>query len=73
MEGLLSGLAQKSTKARLIFSLRGCIFDFRDVPANEAALLVGEKAESGIAALREGTDFELLIMLLKCDDSPEEK
>jgi hypothetical protein len=66
-------IGPESDKSAIDFLIAGCIFDFRDVPADEAALLVGENAESGIAALREGTDFELLIMLLKCDDSPEEK
>jgi hypothetical protein len=66
-------IGPEANKSAIDFLLVGCIFDFRDVPSDEAALLVGESAASGIAAVREGTDFELLIMVLKCEDSSEEK
>ena len=50
------------------------IFEFRDVPLAESVVLVqdaGERVQSCMAALRDGTDFELLIMLLTCDDLGE--
>lgn len=63
-------IGEEGDKNAVDFVVAGCLFGFRDVAADDARLPVGVEVESAVEAIRD--DFALLIMLLKCDDSPEE-
>jgi len=69
-DGRVAFSLQAESKSFADFNVAGCVFGFRDVAAEETRLPNGIEAESAIEAVRD--DFALLIMLLKCDDVPEE-
>ena len=49
------------------FLLRGCVFDFTDIPPEQAQIPVGATVESGIVGTR--SRFMIAIMLLKAKDN----